>query len=305
MKRLFCLSIATVFLHQVNAQDAQMISPQSALLLVNPSYAGSNGGFRLQTAYQQSAPGDANYALSADQYLQGLQGGISVMVTAEDYMWGSLVNSGISIAYAHYLQAMEGKLKIVPSVQYGNIRKRLDVNSLMFGNQFSGTNAFYFSNQIPKTSVQSQDWSSGLLVQYREVLSGGFSLYHLNRPDLGVLGTYHLPPRLMVHGAYNMTLTDRRLLNFFMLYTNHAALKELRLNCTMVLNHLVVAAGAATNPSVFASAGYRGKYGSLLVSYERTYSRLADMVLTPLQVHASLNFRNQENRDKVLAPENW
>src|SRR5689334_22111824 len=116
---LFCLLVPVLFVSY--AQDPVFFSTNQSLIYLNPSFAGSNGNIRNQFTHRNQWPmlgGSFRTSVNSfDVYLNSLKAGIAVTAFYDDLMHGTLKTSAVSLAYSQYLSLMDGKLKIIPSLQ--------------------------------------------------------------------------------------------------------------------------------------------------------------------------------------------
>jgi len=83
MKKLYLVIVASFFLIQgIKSQDPKFLNSNQSLLYLNPSFAGSNGGFRAQLSWQRQWPeyrfGFVTYQAAVDGYIPGINAGIGL-----------------------------------------------------------------------------------------------------------------------------------------------------------------------------------------------------------------------------------
>ena len=188
------------------AQDPIFYNTNSSLLFLNPSYAGSNGGFRLQNNYRNQWPNLSGnyitYGTSADCYLKKIKGGIGLSILHDDQARGTLKNTNYNFIYAQHLK-INDKLLIIPSVEFSYINYFLDKNKLSFGSQINPRSGVVWVNTTnnPVLVKTNYDISGGFLLQYNNLFSFGFTTHHINQPDIGLVGYSKLPIRFTIHAS--------------------------------------------------------------------------------------------------------
>lgn len=267
---LYGLALASFFSY---SQDPLFLNTNQSLVYLNPSFAGSSGGARNQFSFRNQWPvltgRHVTYLNSFDAYIRSIKGGIAVSVLTDDVSHGTLKTTNFNIAYAQYLSVSE--LKIIPSVQIGYVQKVLDVNNLYFGDMIDPRYgiAWQNSSRIPSPNKTYLDVSSGLLFNYKDLYAGA-SVSHLNRPDIGLLGSFRMPVLYNFHASYNRRLSGRTLLNFSLrgISQQHRTIVQLALNAVLY-KYLLAGIGLRSTSSPIVSVGWRNSQCSILLSYDK------------------------------------
>lgn len=284
---------------QISAQDASFDQSNSSLLMLNPSFAGSNRGYRVQTSTRAYALGYSGAPLtiqaSLDGYVKSLHGGVYASVLHDAWGTGAFVSNAYNLGYAYHLSLFSDKLKVIPSVQGSYLNQKIDNTWLPFGAALP----------TGSTSKNNFDLSSGILVQYRNLFSGGVSVYHINQPDIGILGSNKLNANYKVHWAYTFHFNERRLLQIMSVISGQGSFRYAQLNGTLVLNHVIAGLGISNSPAPMVFLGYRGNVFTAQVSYSVDYDRLAGGHPKSIEVHLSANIRDKEHRHVLTNIENW
>jgi type IX secretion system PorP/SprF family membrane protein len=308
MRKLYLFVLVVVSTY-ITAQDAQFNQPNFFLTRLNPSFAGTNGGFRLQTAYQ-NLPGYTLSGISADVYLPQLKGGLSFSAFEDAQNHGTYKGSYFGIGYAQHFNALDGDLKIIPSVQFNLIQQSLDVYALNFGSLIDprtrqiSTVATSFS-PIPWARKSGADLNSGLMVQYKNSITAGFSVFHVNQPDIGLYGSSKLKACLKVHGAYTFHFSEKQNLQLMSVFTSQGTDQFIQVNGTLVLNRLIVGLGTNSSPAPMGLLGYRGNFITAQLSYCVDYNGFISGNQKMLEAHLSANIRGKEHRRSLTNIENW
>lgn len=185
---IFCLLF--VFTTKGFAQDYSFTNSNQSLLNINPSFAGSNGGLRVnaisQMRYPQKEYSSVGLYTTADSYLKKWNGGVALNYGAYDNTHGLETSQAINLTYAQHLTI--NKIKIIPSVQVGFFEKRFDVERVTYGQIKRNPPPTFPIYEYPNAKKQAFDLNGGLLVQYK-TFYGGISAFHINQPDAGMWGT--------------------------------------------------------------------------------------------------------------------
>lgn len=120
------------------------------------------------------------------------------------------------------------------------------------------------------------DLSAGFLVNYREKLFAGVSIFHLNQPDVGLFEARGLPQHVKLHASYNMEYTKNLRLQFFCLMNVQQDFYSARLAVNaLVFDHLISGVAYSDFNTAVLSAGYRNSFFTILMGYDVTISKLA------------------------------
>lgn len=293
------------------AQDPIFYNTNQSLVYLNPSFAGSNGFIRNQTAYRNQWPNlSGTYVTvsnSFDAYIKPIRGGIAVNYMNDDQNRGTVKNNVFSISYAQYFSLLENKLKIIPSVQFGYFSRHLDIQRLNFYDPIDPRNGIVWNNTTD-TIVSTKgnfDFSSGLLVNYKDFYFGA-AVLHINQPDEGFLGVSRLPYRINIHGSYNRKISETTLMNFSAQLFQQQNFSMLKLQVNSVFkNHIIVNTGLTSNSVVLLGLGYRHSLFTTSLGYDVSYSKLSGNRAGSWEFTTSFNLRNKENRKTLTNLEAW
>jgi type IX secretion system PorP/SprF family membrane protein len=308
MKKIYFLSVLCSVYVSSFSQDAIFLNSNQSLIYMNPSFAGSNGGVRNQFSYRNQWPqlsGNMQTFLNtADVYLKPIKAGIAVSVFQDNIERGTLKTNALSLSYAQYLSFRGGDLKIIPSVKFSYAERLLDLNKLQFGDAIDPRYGivWYSAYGVPPSKKTYFDFSSGLLVNYKNKLYAGASMLHINQPDGGLLGEYKIPYALNIHASYTSVISEKSILQTFCLLNRQDKFNTFRLGVnTIIYNHLVFGVAVVSFDSPIISAGYRNNYFSLLFGYDFSLSRLAGNTIGSGEVHASFNLRNKSQHKTLTS----
>lgn len=291
----------------LSAQDPLLINTQQSLIHLNPSFAGSNGLFRHQSFYRNQWPALSGsyvtYYNSFDTYIKPIRGGIALAYMRDDQARGTLITDKLDLSYAQHLSFLDQNLKIIPSVQLSYFQKTLDNTKLTFGNQINPRGGSVWSNGFtPYARRSNVDLSAGLMVNYRHLYVGG-SVFHITRPDEGLMGPSKLPVRLSLFTSYNWFIGEQVLLNGMYRFEQQQNFHSHSISINALLfKHLLVGSGFRLNNQANIMVGYRHHYFSVSGSYEPGIGRVSS---GSYELAASFNLRPKESRKETGDFERW
>lgn len=182
------------------AQDLHLSQLFSNPLYNNPAMAGTSECGRISAAYRNQWPnlggGFSMATVSYDQYFRALHGGIGAYVNA-DFQGGDVYRD-ITAALMYSFRARLGqKLYLTLAVQGAYMNKYVNWNSLTFADQYDP-----FAGLVPGRETEEDLPNTPLNKHYADVGAGfmlygehfyvGFAALHLNRPDMGFMGSSRL-----------------------------------------------------------------------------------------------------------------
>lgn len=277
------------------AQDLHLSQLFSNPLYNNPAMAGTSECGRISAAYRNQWPnlggGFSMASVSYDQYFKALHGGIGAYVNA-DFQGGDVYRD-ITAALMYSFRARLGrKLYLTLAVQGAYMNKYVNWNSLTFSDQYDpfaglvpgrGT-----EEDIPNTPLNKHyaDVGAGLML-YGEYFYVGFAALHLNRPDMGFMGSSRLSIKYsaQVGGViyFNKSYGERRSEKDFSLSPNIVYMQQGKfseLNYGLYGNFYPIVVGvwfrqSFSNPdAVIFMVGGEFKGVRLAYSYDLTVSKL-------------------------------
>jgi len=312
MKKLAAAFLVVSLCVSLNAQDPFFLNSNQSLLSLNPSFAGSNGGFRNQFSYRNQWPNLSGrivtYLNSADVYLSPIKAGVGVSVLYDD-VWSGTYNSSLySFSYAQHLRFYDGKLKLIPSLQMSYAHRKLDASDIYYGAIGDPRYGYLWAptGSGPVYEKTYFDVSAGFLINYQEKFFAGASFFHLNQADVGFTEERSQPHRLTIHTSYNMDLTENTQLQFLCVFNHQQYYSTTRLSLNALFyKHLITGIASSSFDTAILSGGYRNNFFTLLVGYDVTISKLAGNTAGSWEIHASYNLRSKGLRRSVTSFETW
>lgn len=205
IKLLFIILCTT----SVSAQDMQFTQFYASSLYLNPAFSGADVCSRITLTYRNQWPGVSktyrSYLFSADHYFNDKNVGAGILFASDVAGSGNLKTTIINVPIA-YEAKLTKKLYIRFGAQPGMIIRSIDFNKLMFGDQIA-RGGDVASLETPTLTKAFFDAGAGVLL-YSKKYWGGFSAYHLNRPNQSILveSEGKLPIKYSVHGGAKFVL---------------------------------------------------------------------------------------------------
>ncbi len=291
-------------------QDAYFSNTNQSLIFLNPSYAGNNGFWRIQSiAKVQDYNTQRSFVTSCtslDAYIRKTGSGLAFSYLYDNYSKGQLKTWAYSLTFAQHIFLKEKQWRVTPSIQGSFQSRQLKVANLTFGdtiNRRSHT-VFNVGNPLPAADKTFFDISSGIIIQNKES-SFGISVFHINQPDEGLLGTSNLPFRINVHGAYIFTVKEDVKLSLSSYYINQSAFWDTHLNFNLLWsNELFIGAGIWRSKIFTANIGFQANVFRLGIGYNRSFSNLPDPWIygkSSLELMMSFNFSNKKSENSPTA----
>ncbi|MDP1802067.1 MAG: PorP/SprF family type IX secretion system membrane protein [Bacteroidota bacterium] len=310
-KKICFLYFAFLIFTKGFSQDPMFSNTQQSLVYLNPSFTGSNGLIRNQFVYRNQWPNlTGSYVTfynGTEVYLKRLKGALAFTYLHDDQARGILKSNVFSCIYAQHFSSKDNKLKIIPSIKASYFNKKLDRTQLSFGEQIDPRRGFVWSTQeaVPSQTKRNFDVSSGLLINYNHFYFGA-SVFHINQPDEGLLGTSILPARFSFHSSYNLHVSEKTLFHFFGRYEMQQKFYFYQFSATALLfKHLIFGLGIINNTTPTANLGFRHNYFTVQVNYGVTSSLLSTYRAETWELTASFNLRNKEQRKTLTDFEKW
>jgi hypothetical protein len=251
----------------LSAQDVPFNSPNQSLVITNPSFAGTNGGFRNQTSFASYKPaysitGNNTVSQSClDAYVPSLRSGIAL--TFSDIRATEVYTAtAVGLVYAKHIRLGES-FRLIPSVSPVVYYQRIAV-SLIEHSGFRIARSDSFTNYV--------DLAAGLLVQAGNRLSIGWACYHFARfPKL--TGLFYPPRRITFYGAYNLARARKGLLQLQFITDSPSRTAtqypSMRLGLNAVtISYVQVGFAVDLDDGAVISFGFRSKYASALFVYQ-------------------------------------
>ena len=185
------------------AQDPQFTQFYAAPLYLNPAFTGNVYLGRVATNYRKQWPGIpgafTSYTFGIDHHFKNAKSGLGILVSSDKSGSGGLKFTKFSGLYSYYVPVDRGKI-LRFGVSAGYAQRRIDFNSLVFGDQIATGSQISRSSAGVIQNYTYLDFGSGLLYHTSKFWAGA-SVNHLNRPKDGFLtnSDARIPMKLDVH----------------------------------------------------------------------------------------------------------
>ncbi|MEZ4756210.1 MAG: type IX secretion system membrane protein PorP/SprF [Flavobacteriales bacterium] len=310
-----CLAVAVFMGFGAHAQDPQFTQFYANPLYLNPAFAGTARCPRVVMNYRNQWPAltgtFVTTSASFDQHVDGIMGGLGLIVMHDQAGKGTLNTTTVSGIYS-YQQAISRKFSMKVGFQATYFQKSLDWSKLTFGDQIDPRRGFIYQTQdVPRGgTVGNADFSAGVL-GYSDVFFVGFAAHHLTQPNESlIVGESRLPMKITAHGGAAIPLgmngkygEARTRISPNILYQQQAAFRQL--NIGMYVDHGPITAGVwyRTRDSFIALIGFQTEKFKFGYSYDITTSKLTTATAGSHEISMQLQFncKPKKRRFRVVA----
>lgn len=202
------------FCDYANAQDPQFTQFYANPIYLNPAFAGTARCPRMIMNYRNEWPALSGtfvtYSASYDQHVDGLQGGLGLVILQDRAGEGTLNTTSGNLAYSYRLN-VNRSFSIKAGFQAGYIQKKVDWEKLTFGDMIDPRYGFIY--ETAETQVNDTrgnlDLSAGIL-GFSKQYFGGVAFHHLTQPNEGFINTNQarLPMKITAHAGAIIPLDE-------------------------------------------------------------------------------------------------
>jgi type IX secretion system PorP/SprF family membrane protein len=294
---------------RLSSQDPVYANTNQSLIMLNPSYAGSNGNLRNQLSYRSQAhnlsTGIDTWNNSVDMYLKRIKSGISISFMNDNFAHGTIVTRWLGISYNYQIGFMNNDLKLVPSIQISAHSKTLDNRNLHFNDPIDGRWAFTWNEPPPAISRrQNFDFSGGILMRYKQKANFGAYVFHITQPNEGFLGQQPLYARLSLHGSYNFNLSEKNQLQLFTRHERQYKYSFTQVSCNMILLKHLATGITLIKRTPGIMLGYQNTFLSLQCNYNFPVEQSPLKAISAFEIHLSVSINKTSEQEVVAYPEN-
>ena len=171
-------------------------------LYLNPSLAGATFSKRLSANYRNQWASLSNafssYSVSYDQYIDGINGGLGVLVSTGRDVNGLLSSTSAHLMYSYRLQASR-TVNINFGLAAGIYQRSIDWGSLIFENPEDEIKPVVTSRLVP-------DFNVGTVVGIRDIFYAGIAVHQITQPMVSFYdnNTGNLPIKYTFHTGGNI-----------------------------------------------------------------------------------------------------
>jgi type IX secretion system PorP/SprF family membrane protein len=303
------LVLGSLIVLDVNGQDPQFTQFYANPLYLNPAFAGTARCPRVVLNYRNQWPAltgtFVTSSASFDQHVEGVMGGLGLLVTHDQAGKGTLNTTTVSGLYS-YQQAISRKFSIKAGFQATYFQKSIDWEKLTFGDMIDPRRGFiYNTNDVPRGgSVGNADFSAGLL-GYSDVFVVGFAVHHLTEPNESlIVGTSKLPMKITGHagasipigmkGKYGEAATR---ISPNVLYQQQAEFRQLNLGLYVDRGPITAGVWYRTRDAFIVLIGFHTEKLKFGYSYDVTTSKLTTATAGSHEISLQLEFKcKRKNR---------
>ncbi len=309
------LALSVMAALSATAQDPQFTQFYANPLYLNPAFAGTARCPRAVLNYRNQWPAltgtFVTTSASYDQHVDGLNGGLGLLVTHDQAGKGTLNTTTVSGIYS-YQQAISRKFSVKVGFQATYFQKSLDWSKLTFGDQIDPRRGFvYQTNDVPRGgSIGNADFSAGVL-GYSDIFFVGFSANHITEPNESlIVGQSKLPMKLTGHAGAAIPVgmqgkygEARTRISPNVIYQQQAAFTQLNLGLYVDHGPITVGVWYRTRDAFIALIGFHTEKFKFGYSYDVTTSKLTTATAGSHEISMQLQFdcKPKKRRFRVVA----
>jgi type IX secretion system PorP/SprF family membrane protein len=314
-----------LFLPSVSsAQDFQLSQYDAPPLFLNPAMTGMfDGQFRIHTHYRTQWSSVASKpftttGISFDMPVKKFGIGAQILNYRAGAGRYNVTSALLSFAYDVVFDK-ENNHHLALGAQVGMLQKSINVSSLTFGNQYTGTNGGSFDaglssgETFSNTSFSVEDINAGFLYYYAKQSSRinpfiGYSAAHLTQPTESFFGGNNkLPVRSYLHGGAKINVNERvQLLPKFLYMTQTNAQS---FTATLLLHYymkdadtyLIFGPTYRSNDAAIVEFGIKKSNYTARVSYDVNTSALKTVTGSRGAFEISLTYTARRSKPNPLA----
>lgn len=210
MKKVLLLTILLVAGLKLQAQDPQFSQFYNAPLYLNPGFTGITPQQRLIANHRLQWPNlpqvFSTYAVSYEMFVGELKSGFGLMASTDKMGTGGWRTTNAGLLYSYKIRVSKDWV-FSPGIYFGYGQQGIDQSKLLLGDELASDQAGSNDSQILRIdNAQYFDVGSGI-VMYNRALWFGISAYHMNNPNISLIGNEsRLPMKLNVHGGMKLPL---------------------------------------------------------------------------------------------------
>lgn len=210
MRKLIYLGILLLVAGRLSAQDPQFSQFYNAPLYLNPGFTGITPQQRLIANHRLQWPNlpqvFSTYAVSYEMFVGELKSGFGVMATTDKMGTGGWRTTTAGLLYSYKVRLSEDWV-FSPGLYFGYGQQGIDQSKLQLGDELATDQSGSNDPGIGRIdNAQYLDIGSGM-VMYNRNLWIGVSAYHMNQPNISLIGNEsRLPVKYNIHGGMRIPL---------------------------------------------------------------------------------------------------
>ena len=286
------------------AQDPEFTQFYANPLYLNPAFAGTARCPRVCLNYRNQWPAISGtfvtYSASYDQHIDGLSGGLGLLVTNDQAGLGTLNTTNVSGIYSYQLiVTREFSMKFGFQATYA--QKSIDWSKLNFGDMIDPRRGFVWNtNETPGLSQRSNlDVSAGIL-GYSKRYFFGVAVHHLTQPDEGLLGSSPLPMKITAHAGAMIPIQkgNESFISPNILFQKQQDFQQLNLGLYVVRGPIVGGLWYRNQDAFILLIGFQKEQIKMGYSYDVTVSRLGNATAGSHEISFQLQFHCKPKHKK-------
>jgi type IX secretion system PorP/SprF family membrane protein len=290
--------LVLLFSSKILAQDFIVNPIYQNLVNINPSFAGSNGGIRIQTNYSQlyinSSAQDYLFSSTSDYKIKKINAGLGVSFYHED-LSRVFKNFGCGLVYSQQIK-LNKHLVLIPALKASYIERTADLSKLSFYNN-NITSPWPLDYKLNKR--RNFDLTGSLLAQHKGMYIG-FVVNHINQPDVGVLGPEKLSIHYTFHSSFNIQF-NKSVLQLGCRIDNQNKSGSLNINTNLLfMKYFVIGLGYTTNSFYYTNIGFKHSWFGIYYNFYSNKSKLSSVTSYNHMFTATFSWLQKERRNKTL-----
>lgn len=208
MKKLSAIVILIIHSAILFGQDPYYSQYYSAPMHLNPAFAGSSDSHRFIANHRRQWPSIPNsystFSFSYDFLAHDVNSGFGLLASTDKAGTAGLNSSTVGFLYSYKIRM--GGWILAPGLNMSWGSRSLNFNKLVFGDQLAISGPTRDEALGKFEGVDFMDFSAGLLI-YNKELWIGYSVHHLNEPNLSLMNEVSiLPQKHSIHGGITIPL---------------------------------------------------------------------------------------------------
>jgi type IX secretion system PorP/SprF family membrane protein len=294
-----------LFIGKIFAQDPEFTQFYANPLYLNPAFAGTAKCPRVCLNYRNQWPAISGtfvtYSASYDQHIDGISGGLGLLVTKDEAGLATLNTTNVSAIYSYQLPVTrEFSMKFGFQATY--MQKSIDWSKLNFGDMIDPRRGFVWNtNETPGLNQKSNlDVSAGIL-GYSKRYFFGAAVNHITEPDEALIGgPSKLPMKITAHAGAMVPLEkgNESYISPNILFQKQQDFQQLNLGLYVVRGPIVGGLWYRNQDAFILLIGFQKDQFKMGYSYDVTVSRLGNATAGSHEISFQLQFQCKPKHKK-------
>lgn len=283
-----------------NAQPVLFENNNSALLLMNPSFAGTSGGTRLQTnafaANVTQSFRSVKMNTSVDHFFESANAGIGCSISMQNFKF--LAQTDVTLNWAQHIQLSHKRVKLIPSVIFGMRRIAIDPALFSSSSQPAPQPKLVRTNALIGASVLLEIYERlyvGVVVRDIDLLTDQNANSSL----------FKIPVSRSFHISYNLQLSKSDLLQAVFRYTNSLSFGTTQIGANYLHKCVLIGAGINAYDASYLQLGFKQSRLTASMQAVVVHSRLAGNHKPSFGVNIAATFNEPRVAPAWKSIETW